>query len=961
MLKILLKNLYILFFSVLALCFAACKAKKDKPKVKFMKNLTAHYNIYFNAKESLGESQLAIKNAQEDDFSQLLEIFPVPNPAAAANETQNLDEVIKRANIIATEKYESNWVDDAYLLLADAEYLKRDYYNAIEYYSYVSQTFTREKKNKLDAYLGQVKSDLALDLVADADSVMKLAAALNYKYKKAEVAAMQAKLAIVHNDAQTAIAKLKTAVNATKNAYQKIRWRYILAQLQELNGDTESATANYDKVARSNAAFEMAFNANLSKIRISENAEGKDFDKIATLKKLLREDKNRQFKDQIYYQIAKAYQQEGNFKQASQYYTTAAHTAPGTVKQKGLSYLRLAELNFESLKDYSKAQLYYDSTLQFLPKEYPGYNTIATKAKNLQYLAQRLTTIENEREGLRLANLSDEELEQRVDSVYNASLVSNKKVESTGAANYQTQSISDYSASNKNAGTFYFYNDLALSQGLSAFKRRWGNRKLTDNWRVSSDNAVAAVDKGLDPFNGADADATPNMVANRDSIKSQLTRSIPYSDEAKAQSHQKIATALYEIALFYKDVLKDDNEAVEAFRAVIENFPNDRNAANVYYQLYRLASAEHPEQAQIYKQKLLSEFPNSIYAKAIGNPDFGKDRELRLQQAKNDYAKVYKLYQDKKYVETLNEINALKSSYTGLAELEPNFAYLEALAIGHTQKTPAFLTSLNQIVTLYPEDKSITPLATRQISIIQTNRALFDQRNTALLDHDYNSYNYPQPQYSFKQEPEPVLQKTTETAKPANPPAQTQPAVVAQNPAPIVNAPAPDMDDIQGTYNKTAKATEELTKAQPVEPLITNSNTPQPATPTVAEKPAALVFSTNERQRHLIVINISDPKQNIAQPFSKLSRYFYSKFDPSEVKLVIRVVGGTEKFIIISGTFITKEQTEIVLDELKKNMPEIMEGQTTQYQTFIVSEDNLKLLTDKSAVEQYLKSISPTK
>ena len=927
-----------------------------------MKNLTAHYNIYFNAKEQLEESKITIRNAQEDDFSQLLDIFPLPNPDAAANESENLDQVIKRANLIAVEKYESNWLDDSYLLLADAEYLKGDYYNAIEYYSYVGQTFQKEKKNKLKAYLGQVKSDFALNLIDEADSVLKMAVALKYKYEKDQVAATQTNLAIIKKDIPNAIIHLKDAVAFSKDAYQRVRWRYTLAQLQELNGNTKAATLNYDKIAKSNASFEMAFNANLSRIRISENADGKAFDKIVTLKKLLKEDKNRQLKDQIYFQIAKAYQEKKDYASATQYYTTAAHTLPGTAKQKGLTYLKLAELNFETLKNYTKAQLYYDSTLQFLPKTYPNYASIAKKAGNLQYLADRLIIIEKEKNLLHLATLSNDELNKKVDSLFADTKKSQTKSTRENGAD-QLVSINDYSSANKTAGTFYFYNDAALAQGYSEFKRKWGNRKLSDNWRISSENMVSSTDKGLNPANSG-TDIAPDVAQNRDSIKANLIKTIPYTVDAKQRANEKIATALYEIALFYKDVLKDENEAAEAFGAIIQNFPDDKNLPNIYYQLYRLSAESNPAQSELFKQKILTQFPNSVYAKAISEPNFGKEREFRLNALRTAYAEVYQLYKDKKFGEVLSKLNDLKPRYSGFTEIEPNFAYLEALTIGHTQKTPAFLTSLNQIVNNYPSNPTITPIVKQQIGFITKNRTIFDQRPTALLDHDGNEFSYTQPQLVFtpKAEAEPVTK--VEVKNPEEVIKKSEPKLIQQPKAtPMVTKPEVKKEII---IEQPAEQTEpEIVKnPKPVAPVIAETlpaKTPEVSPAPVPEKPKSIAFSSNERQRHLIVLDISDPKQNIAQPFSKLANYFYSKFDPSEVKLVIRIVGGTEKFVIISGNFLTKEQVDIVADELAKNLPQIMEGQTTQYKLFVVSQENLLLLTDKASIEQYLKSITPKK
>ena len=336
-----------------------------------MKNLTAHYNIYFNAKEALTESEINVFSTYEEDFSQRLPIFRLADETSAANEGENLNGVIERSNKIALDKYQSNWLDDAFLLIAKSYYLKGDYYNALEYYNYVILTFPKEKKNKVAAYLGEVKNNFALNLYDDADSILKKLDSLKLKYYADEVAAAKAERALNNKDISLAIKEMKKAVRATKSKTNRIRWTYILAQLQEINNETDLAKKNYLSIAKSNASFEMAFNAKLSEIRISESEDGKQFDKIATLTKLLKEDKNQQFKEKIYFQIANAYLQRKDIVNAVKYYSISAHTVPGTVKQKALSYLKLAEINFEEIKNYTQAQLYYDSTLRYLPKTIP--------------------------------------------------------------------------------------------------------------------------------------------------------------------------------------------------------------------------------------------------------------------------------------------------------------------------------------------------------------------------------------------------------------------------------------------------------------------------------------------------------------------------------------------------------------------------------------------------------------
>jgi hypothetical protein len=939
-----------------------------------MKNLTAHYNIYFNAKEALNESEINVFSTYEEDFSQRLPIFRLADETSAANESENLNGVIERSNKIALDKYQSRWLDDAFLLIAKSYYLKGDYYNALEYYNYVILTFPKEKKNKVTAYLGEVKNNFALNLYDDADSILRKLDSLKLKYYQDEVAAAKAERALNNKDISLAIKEMKSALKATKNKTNKIRWTYILAQLQEVNNETDLAKKNYLSIAKSNASFEMAFNAKLSEIRISEGEDGKQFDKIATLSKLLKEDKNQQFKEKIYFQIANAYLQRKDIVNAVKYYNISAHTIPGTVKQKALSYLKLAEINFEEIKNYSQAQLYYDSTLRYLPKNYPNYAYIAAKANNLQYLSDRLLIIEKQKELLKFSSMSNEDLDSSLNKKFAAIVKANQK-DSINQSAPVLQSINDFSNANKTAGSFYFYNSAAVSQGSSQFKAKWGNRKLTDNWRTSNVSALVANNKDANSLSPDDqSQVFNNQTQSIDSLKANFIKTIPYSPFAKKESNQKISNALYEIAIFYKDVLNENLEAIEAFEAIVLNYPYQENAANIYYQLYRMSANIDPKLSEEYKRQLLEKYPGSIYAKTLLDPNYGKEQEIAKAQIKESYNKLYNLYVDKKYNEVLNQITDLRAKAGSFGTMDAQFSYLEALALGNTQKAPIFLASLNQIVSKYPNDVTVTPLVQQQINFINANKAAFDRRPTALISYD-RQQEYLVSAPPVIAETKPIIQEAPKVAEVLKPEAKKETVIdkpvepskeVIKSKPEVVKPPEPKQEVTVAKLEpkkeepvKPEPKKEEPAKVEPKpqvkEPEIIVAKEPEPI------KPAEIVFSTNERLQHFIVIDILDPKQNIAQPFSKLSQYFYSKFDPSKVKLVIRVVSGTDKFIIISADFYTKAQADLVALELNNNLPKLMEGLTKEYKSFVVSQDNLKLLVDKEAINQYLKSLADKK
>ncbi len=919
------------------LVVAACASKKSGKKVSFMKNLTAHYNIYYNASEMLKTSELNFKNANKDDYNNLLEIFPIPTKESSEAESGNLNEVILRANRIALEKYESNWIDDAFLLLAKAEYYKGNFFNAAEYFSYVSQNFPNEKKNTVEALVWHGKSLFALKKYQEADSVLQLAYSKNQKAHRAELNAALAKSYLYQNKLTDAEFHLIKSVNFAKDRYSKIRWTYILAQIQEEIGNPEAAYGNYGKVVKSNASFEMSFNANLAQVRLKESASGIQFNKIATLHRLLKEDKNKEFKDQIYYQIGQSYEDLSNLDDAIKYYNISAHTEPGSAKQKALSYLRLAELNFDSLKNYSKAQLYYDSTLQNLPKEYPSFNAISLKAKNLQYLADRLIIIEKENELLMLSNLSEEERLNYIDKKIKEIQKQKEEEEnvSAQASNNLASNLSNTSTNIEkgNSEAFYFNNSTAISQGINEFKKRWGNRKLADNWRVSAGVANTSLDQNpnlTDPLQQLSNAKTSS--SNLDSLRNSMLSTIPTTREQKELALNKIRNARYEIAMFYKDKLNDDKAAIEELEQLLKEYTlNDLKVAELYYQLYRLYEEIDASKSEQYRNLIIKHFPESVYAKALINPDFGKEKEAALARLNKLYEDAYLSYTNKKYAEAITKINGLEAQTEEYPSEAAKLAYLKALAIGHTEKAPAFISSLEEILKKYPNDTTVNTQIQNQLTYIANNRALFYNRPTALLNYDPNE-----------------VIPTTNTIS-------NKPNLTSELPKEITS-PQPSAKNIETIKKETPKTTAAVPKdilnsADNASVAETNKTVKE------TEKPKVINFSNNIRIKHAVVVDIRNATMNVAKPFAALTKHFYTNFAPGSVNLSIRTIGNTDKLIIVKGPFTNKDMAEKALAELSGSLSEILGLKENEFTSFIISDPNLLLINSTESLNQYLNFI----
>ena len=132
------------FLLVIVLFFlSGCTTEKNTAVSRAYQNITSHYNVYFNGRESLRKGVVKIDNSVEDDFSKILPLYKSSNPTtakAANSEMENA--ILKGSKLIqshsitkkpkrrknrskayikfASREEFNNWVDDAYILMGKA-------------------------------------------------------------------------------------------------------------------------------------------------------------------------------------------------------------------------------------------------------------------------------------------------------------------------------------------------------------------------------------------------------------------------------------------------------------------------------------------------------------------------------------------------------------------------------------------------------------------------------------------------------------------------------------------------------------------------------------------------------------------------------------------------------------------------------------------------------------------------
>ena len=974
----------------LVLFVAGCTLEKKSAVNRALQNLTAHYNILFNARQILQEKQAGYAAAFVDNYAELLAVYQdtVANGGAP---DKDLDAAKQKANAIISIKEQSHYIPDAYLVLGKANYLNNNYFDAVEYFNYVVLT-ARPKQTQLkqEALVWKARALLYLNKTAEAKLIIDTAIQ-SINPKKSVPADVYATLLRYNINIQEYPAAEEAATNAIKYSrdnLQRMRWTFILGQLQELNGKPTDAAASYARVAKSNVTFDMAFNADLNRIRIEDSRDGVKISRLDRLRSLLKNQNNADFTDQIYYQIAQLQYGEHKTDDAIKSYKQSTGYSQRNQNQKGLSYLRLADIYFKDKADYTQAKTYYDSTLATLPPTYPGYITIQKKADNLQLLTDNLKVIAREDTLQMLAAMDKPSRVKRIDEMAKRQAIQKQAAAAPVVNNGATNTLGDPfgdtpspQASVPNGGNFYFYNTNAVSQGYTDFKRVWGNRKLEDNWRRSSRQGSDLTTNTLNTAKNVDVNALPDSMqrspaeVEANNFKQDLLQNLPLSPPQLAQSNIKRYDAYLAIANFYRDVLDDKKEAAAAYEKILELFPNNDSKAAIYYNLYRLYSESNVALSDKYKALVLKEYPETAFAKTILDPDYGK----RLNDADTGfgvlYNKVYDLYAAKKYPEVITSADGLLQTYPN-NKYASQLAYLRAFAKGHQEKLEPFKAELQQIAAKYPDDQLITPLIKQHLAYTDANQTELAARTFVITDKDINEGLFTIPIVYQQESPYRVpytggpIAIVPDVRKPEKKPVAA-PVVVAQSLPPTVKKPdtvakvavqQPVKEPvIKQPKIDTVKAQPVVTQAKPdtlkAQPVVTQAAPPiqEPITPVtqpVVKKPS--IFSLRDSTHYFFAVNVSSGTTNLASSRFGFGQFNRVQYQGPAINHKLKSVGNDNQLIYV-GSFASLEKAKEYARSIVPLLPNIMKVPQDKYSFFIITGENLNKLADSKTLDSYIE------
>ncbi|MBL7782708.1 MAG: hypothetical protein JNM22_15880, partial [Saprospiraceae bacterium] len=441
-----------------------------------------------------------------------------------------------------------------------------------------------------------------------------------------------------------AIQPLTKAIEHTSKKAQRARLAYILAQLYERAGQSDGVYAALETVLNSAPNYEMEFNARLRQIQAGwANGKTNSADANKSLERMLKDDKNLEYRDQIYYTMADIALKDGLKKDAIEYLRQSLAFNQTNTVQKAESYLKLANLYFES-ENFVQAKNYFDSTLTVLPPTDERFKTVTDYATNLKDIARLITTIAANDSIVRIYRMSDAERKE-----FGKKLKKQRQEEADAAARAQAAKTAAAITGTTKAptpvagakpSTFYFYNESFLKKGRKDFSRTWGDRKLEDNWRRSNRPTT-----GLPGDEVAGVDSTQNGAVS-DAELTDMFKNIPTSEAELSVLHLATYEAMYQLGTLFRDRLQNNLRSTGTLEEMQTRYPEtERYEKETWYYCYLgFTDLNNAPRAQYYLDKLVKKYPTSSYARALTDPNFRNSTKEKDNELNKYYEQTYNTF-----------------------------------------------------------------------------------------------------------------------------------------------------------------------------------------------------------------------------------------------------------------------------------------------------------------------------
>ena len=691
---------------IILVIFISCSTEKNTIVSRGFHNMHAKYNGFFNANEIIKLTYQEFKEKRKENYSKILPIYPLPSIEQSKSWYSPMDTAAGKCELVIyrhrmphakkgrnRNKEWCKWIDDNWLTIARTKFYKKELAKALKIFQYIESHYPTQN-TFYESIFWQAKVLIEMGAYDEAEEILvslinkrdeqlielpkekerlkfqeKVKLFFNYEQridyleqKEPELPSTiinnvyptLADLYLRNNKRELAIATLEQTIELKYKKAFKTRLIYILAQLYHKDGNFKASTY-YQQVVERNPEYEMAFQAKINRALSFSGGQTKAIK--SQLLKMLKDDKNIEYFDQIYYALAEIEFKDKNEKLAVENLQTSINVSQTNTEQKIKSLKRMGDWYYTK-PNYTNAFYYYDSIQKIIPPKLESKHEIDKKHKLLKKIFLNLETINFNDSIFRICALPEDQRMEKIFEVIDAIEEEKERQQENDLLASTNQNLPMPSSNSVLSQTIFFWDATMLERGKKEFDLKWGERALEDNWRRSAKKSSIISEEELTENN-----------SESNAIYEQMLGELPCDNlEKKEAMKDSILASLFNLGLTHHYETENLKQAKIYFKRVLANYQPRTEAVASAYELYRIHEhlSNTSEKKQM-KDLLLSKYPKSKYAKLIlGNGNVTEEQK-KLKAEKESYHELYSKYSlgdynwvieqcDKKIQDSLNPL-----------------------------------------------------------------------------------------------------------------------------------------------------------------------------------------------------------------------------------------------------------------------------------------------------------------
>ena len=764
-------------FVALVVLLVACTTKKNTPLTRNIQGFKARYNTYFNGNEAYKEGRLLQEEGNKDNFTELIPLYVTGNKATLNIGSSNFDravekcqKTIKTHSITQRPEWKKNrpktpkdriWLSQkeynpflwrAWFLMGEAQFRKGEYMEAASTFAYIQRLYFSKPNLVARARLLEARCYAEMEWFYDAEDLISRAQRDSFPTKLEPLkASVQGDIQLRQGQYPEAILSIEKALKAEHRSLPRTRMYLLLGQLYHKIGHDPEAYRYFKKVIRKNPPYELEFNARILMTEAMSKGQSKQM--IRKLKSMARNPKNKDYLDQVYYLA------NGDTTHAIWAYKDGVEKSTRNGIEKGVLLLHLGQLYWDKEK-FVDAQGCYSQALGLLDKDHDDYKEVDERGQILDELLPYASAVELQDSLQMMARLDSvsrmEKIKKMIEELKKKEREEERKAaaastaQQSGTAQRPGQTQQGVANRNRQQSTvWYFYNPTSVEAGKREFEKKWGKRELADDWRrnnktvlddfneeelsdslIAVRDSIAAVEDSIYQANKGKKISK----AEKDSIKAAeyaedphrpeyYLKDIPLTEEQMAESNAALVEGLYGSAIIYKDRMENLPLAERTFQRILLNFPDFEKTDELYYNMFQLYSRmQRSNDAEDYRQRLITEYPDNEHSKLIADPNFEFKGRYGKQIEDSVYTVTYDAFKYDDYQTVIRNSQEMEREYPQ-GDNRARFLFLEAMSKLELGDREHFMSDLKTLVEKYPKS-SVSELAGLYVKGLKEGRLL---------------------------------------------------------------------------------------------------------------------------------------------------------------------------------------------------------------------------------------------